>query len=412
MHSVTSGASNRKTRATLFVMLIVLIMLGSYSSYGKEVDPVSITADYPGGNIIVERVEGDTVFLRTDLRDTERWWFYWNFKVKHAQGRTVTFKFTERNPVGVLGPAVKEGNEIPWRWLGKRSVSGASFSYTFPEESTTIQFAFAVPYLDSDLKKWITYHKDSDALRVGPFCTSAQGRKVTYLKVGCIKKAPHYYVLLTARHHACESMASFVLEGLLSAVLAEDEIGAWFQDNVFILAIPFMDTDGVENGDQGKSRRPRDHNRDYIGESIHPEVAAIRDMIPGSLDSRLKVALDLHCPYISGKHNEEIYIVGSPDAAIWKQQQIFGALLEENNTSPLPYYASSNLPFGQAWNTSTNYSAGKSFGRWAGELEGISLAASLEIPYANASGEAVTPESARAFGESLAKTIKTYLESL
>ena len=52
-------------------------------------------------------------------------------------------------------------------------------------------------------------------------------------------------------------------------MLADNEDGYWFRRNVEVLAIPFMDKDGVEEGDQGKNRKPRDHNRDYIGQSVH-----------------------------------------------------------------------------------------------------------------------------------------------
>jgi len=34
---------------------------------------LAVDADFPGGNIIVEGLDGDTIFLRQDLRDTEGW---------------------------------------------------------------------------------------------------------------------------------------------------------------------------------------------------------------------------------------------------------------------------------------------------------------------------------------------------
>ena len=45
-----------------------------------------------------------------------------------------------------------------------------------------------------------------------------------------------------------------------------------------------------------------------------------------------------------------------------------------------------------------------------GELPGIGLATTFEIPYANASGQPVTADSARAFGRDLAKALRRYLE--
>ena len=46
--------------------------------------------------------------------------------------------------------------------------------------------------------------------------------------------------------------------------------------------VPFVDKDGVEEGDQGKNRAPRDHNRDYAGASMYPETGALRELGEGA----------------------------------------------------------------------------------------------------------------------------------
>jgi len=394
------------------VLLMGWVAVNDFSrSWADVAAAFTIDSAFPGGNIIVEGVDGDTVHLRPDLRDTEGWWFYWNFRVSGAAGRTLHFRFSGRNPIGVRGPAVSVDGGATWSWLGAGHVRDSAFAYAFPAELGEAWFAFSVPYQESDLHDFLERHEGSSAMVLEQLCTSAKGRRVEALRAGRLDAEPRYRVLLTARHHACETMASFALEGLLSAVLAEEEDGQWFRRNVEVLAVPFMDKDGVEEGDQGKNRRPHDHNRDYAVTSIYPEVAALRARGPGWSKGRLRVALDLHCPYIRGKHNEDIYIVGSPEEAIWAQQQSFAALLEEINESPLPYRATSNLPFGQGWNKPDNFTSGKSFSRWAGEIDAVRLSGTLEIPYANAGGAAVIPDSARSFGRSLAKAIRAYLET-
>jgi hypothetical protein len=132
--------------------------------------------------------------------------------------------------------------------------------------------------------------------------------------------------------------------------------------------------------------------------------------VPGWAEGKLRAAIDLHCPWIRGEHNEVIYFVGGPDQAIWTRAMDLSRVLESTRTGPLPYHVEDNLAFGQAWNTDKNYASGKSFGRWAGELPGIDIATAIEIPYANAGGVAVTPESARAFGHDLARALRLYLE--
>ena len=124
--------------------------------------------------------------------------------------------------------------------------------------------------------------------------------------------AAEHRVAFTCRHHSCESMASYVLEGVMAAVLADDSggDGKWLRERVEFFVVPIVDLDGVEDGDQGKNRKPRDHNRDYAGESIYPQVKAIRETLPKWADGKLRVAIDLHCPAVRGTHNEWIYFVG------------------------------------------------------------------------------------------------------
>ena len=370
-----------------------------------------IDADYPGGNILFERIENDVVHVRQDLRDTEGWWFYWNFRVRGAASRLLTFRFTDRNPIGVRGPAVSTDGGASWSWLGSQAVDGPSFRYAFGRDANDVRFCFAIPYQEADLKRFLDRHAANASLQLDTLCKTHKGRTVERLHAGKLAGEPEYRVLVTCRHHACETMASWSLEGLMEGLLSDTDDGAWLRWNVELMAIPFMDKDGVEDGDQGKNRRPHDHNRDYAGEAIYREVRALRELVPHWSRGRLRVAIDLHDPHIRGPHNDVIYQVGSRNAATWEEQRAFGAILEAARTGPLPYHAKDDLPFGQAWNKAQNYSAGRGFGSWAGELKDIRLATTIELPYADASGGEVTPATARAFGRDLARAIAKYLAS-
>ncbi len=369
-----------------------------------------IDTAFPGGNIIVDRIEGDIVFLRPDLRDTSTWWFYWHFRVRGAAGRTLTFQFVGKNPIGTQGPAVSTDGGETWSWLGLHVVKNSSFKYTFDEQSREVRFCFSIPYLEANLDELLRRYTGNPYLAIQRLCRTPKGRAVELLYAGKIEGQPKYRILLTARHHACEMIASYTLEGLLEAILAETDLGRWFRNNVGIMAVPFVDKDGVEDGDQGKNRKPHDHNRDYANQSIYPSVRAIRQFVPEWSGGKLDVVLDLHCPYISGKNNEVIYLVGSSNPAIWKQQQKFAAVLESVKIGSLPYSSESSLPFGTDWNTAKNYGEQKSCGRWGAEQSGIRLATTIEIPYANVGTIVVTCNNARAFGKDLALALRHYLE--
>ncbi len=74
------------------------------------------------------------------------------------------------------------------------------------------------------------------------------------------------HIALISRHHACESTGTFVLEGVIAALLKNPI------PDTTVFCVPMVDFDGVCTGDHGKRRNPNDHNRDYtVGESaIYP----------------------------------------------------------------------------------------------------------------------------------------------
>jgi hypothetical protein len=378
---------------------------------------VTIDADFPGGNIVVDEIEGDHVWLHQDIRDTTEWWFYWQFRVRGAAGRTLSFEFTDGDVFSTRGPAVSVDGGTTWRWLGLEACEGTTFTYGFGPNTDSARFCFAIPYQASHLRAFLARYGDCPALRAGVLCQTRKGREVEVLYLG-VPTEPRYRVLLTARHHACESIASYSLEGLMREVLADSEVGRWLREYVAFMVVPFVDKDGVEDGDQGKSRRPRDHNRDYgtyvdpSAPSLYAVPAALRSQVPAWSEGKLRMALDLHCPWIRGEHNESIYFVGSPNKDHWCKVTTFASVLERVQTGPLPYHQEDNLPFGEAWNTVDNVAEGRPFSRWAAQLSGVDVASTLEIPYANVGTETVTADKARAFGADVARAIRQYLADL
>jgi hypothetical protein len=369
---------------------------------------LAVDADFPGGNIIVEGLDGDTIFLRQDLRDTEGWWFYWYFRVRGGNGRELTFHFVNKDVFTCNGPAVKV-DENPWSWLGRESVRGTSFTIEIPPDAREVRFCLAMPYLAADLGRFMDRHAKNPHLRVVEHCITPKGRPTERLHLGCLSGRPRCRVLITCRHHACEMMASWVLEGLMEAILTGPE-APWFCENVEFAVVPFMDKDGVEDGDQGKNRRPHDHNRDYRDEPIYPSVQAMKEFAPPWSEGHLLAALDLHCPYIRGRRDEEIFLVGSPYERIQREIDRFAAILQTTSADTLPYDPKDNIPFGVEWNNASPDRA-YTFCRWASHLEGIRLACTLEFPYACAGGRVVDISSSRAFGYSLARALRRYLET-
>jgi hypothetical protein len=384
------------------------IVSGDNSAMSIEID-----SDFPGGNIVIENVDGDDVRLHQDLRDTPSDWFYWCFCVRGAEGRTLRFTFTRSCALGVRGPAVSLDDGETWNWLGNDVVNGSAFSYVFPKDAPKVMVSFAMPYQESHWLHFVDGLSNPPLFSCHKLCTTAKGRDVEYMLVGCQGAEPQHRVAITCRHHCCEMMTNYVLEGLFQWVVEDSGAESqWLRDNVQFFLVPFMDKDGVEDGDQGKGRQPRDHGRDYEGESMFASTEAIRRLLPGWGGDQLRVGLDLHCPWISGAHHEVIYLVGSQHHRIVQEQQRFSEILESVGRGPLPFLAADFLPFGRAWNTEKNYLGGKEFSCWVAGLPAVALGTTIEIPYANAGGAEVNQESARSFGKDLGMALTSYLRTL
>ncbi len=383
---------------------------------------IKVDAGFAGGNVAVVKVDGEAVHVAPDLRDTQKgqWWFYWCFRLRAPAGKSVRVVFTERNPIGVRGPAVSEDGGKSWKWLGAKAVRSAkrdgktewSFEAAVPDGKEEVRYAFCPNYLQSHLDAFHKEFKDNPALKVEELCRSRKDRSVELIRAGCLDpKKARGTLILTSRHHACEAMATYAIDGFLRAVLADDELGKRWRANWAVLAVPFVDKDGVEAGDQGKNRAPHDHNRDYNAKPLYPEVAALMKL-GGGIADRVVAAMDLHCPHISGEWNDRVYLVGAPEKAVWEGQQAFAKSLEKVQTGTIKFRARDCLEYGTAWNTKGNFTQGQSSSGWARETyPKARLVTTVEIAYADALGQEVNADSARALGRDMAAALAKVLAS-
>ncbi len=372
---------------------------------------ILVDGDIPAGNIVVEGVAGDTIRLRQDLRDSPDW-FYWAFRVRGAAGRTLNFKFTGRPaPVSARGPAVTKDGGRTWAFAA-RSSSPDGFTYAFGPDEREVWFYQTFQYLPPDWDAFLKRHAaDRGRLfETGELCKSRKGRSVPKAVFGRIDGKARYRVFLSSRHHCGEATGTFVLEGFVGQVFAEGALGEWLRENVEILAVPFVDYDGVVDGDQGKNRRPHDHNRDYSA-FLHPETKAIAEWIASRADNDIDVFLDLHSPWVRGGENEMVFLTYGSNEQGNAAKRRWGELLEKAQTGSLAYRASDNFPWNFKWNKSSNVATGlKSSTGWAFDaLRGPRMVATYEIPFAKANGKTVTPQACRELGAASAQTLRDFL---
>ncbi len=347
-----------------------------------------IHASFPGGNIRVLSVSGDTITLAPDMRDSSIDWFYWHFCVEGAQGKTLRFVFSPSQWVGPFGAAVSRDG-IEWAFSDTASPDQKSFAYTFGQAEDTVFFCHDMHYSPKRFDR----AADRLGLTVFPFCRSKTGREVPAVMLGDGTE----WILLTSRHHCCESTGTYVMEGMLAEYTKRPIPGTR------LLAIPFMDMDGVVMGDQGKCRRPHDHNRDYADESRYPEVAAVRAF---AAEHPVRWALDLHSPNHMGGRSGTCYSV-CPNDRMSHAMRRFGARLAIKTREIkdcMAYEQKNDVEVGQEWNVESPGLC--SFSRYFALLHGIKLAHTLETTYFGTAGNRVSQARLVTLGRAMMETLR------
>jgi hypothetical protein len=347
-----------------------------------------IDNEFEGGNIQVLEVEGDTVRLAVELRDTEGDWFYWAFRVRGAQGRTLTFDFGDKAYVGYFGAAVSRDN-YTWHWSESASEDYQRFSHTFAPDEDEVYFCHNMRF-GIDRFTALAAELDLPLERLG---VSRKGRVIPFVQFGEGEKT----LLLTSRHHACESTGSYVMEGMLRE-LRPNPIPGWT-----VVAVPFMDLDGVVDGDQGKNRRPHDHNRDYLGEPLYETVRWAKAL---GESRQVVYDLDLHSPWHFGGRNDVCFIVRKGEECRATQAR-FGELMERRVgevPGALRYETKDDLDSGVEWNSGVALAAsGVVF--W-NKQPSVRLAVSIETPYFGTPDNRVTQESLVLFGTGIGRAVR------
>ena len=321
---------------------------------------IEISTAFCGGNAKDVSFDGKTVKFHPDIRDTDGDWFYWALEVKGAGGMTLSFDMSPKNYVGYFGAAVSHDLHS-WKWSDTANEDRTGFTYTFAPDENDVFFAHDMLYHPSDFYSFAEKH----GLSVSILCTDRKGTPVPYLEIGRGSRV----ILLTARHHCCESTGNYGMEGIIDEYMKNP------LPDSRIVAIPFIDADGVVAGDQGKNRFPHDHNRDYI-DGIYPAVRAVRSIMG---QGHTLAVFDLHSPWHLSGRNDKVFIVRNGTSDI-EDFRLMGRCFESEITpDAMRYRTSDDIDPGVEWNVSGSQRL--ACGSWCGTFPGVDLSFSLETTY-------------------------------
>lgn len=373
-----------------------------------------LRCDYPGGNVKINSLQPGRAEIEADLRGNAQPWFYWNFEAKAEKPGTVKFLFpVNRQQLSAQGPAISTDGGSSWRWLGKENSSFLSpepegkrdsFIWNFSKAGETVRFAQGIPYQKADLDAFLKKQQGSPYLESSILPRTLGGRETPLLKImdksgdSSSSSAPKRKILLSARHHACEAIASRVMEGFLEEALSDSEAGKRFREKFILYAVPFVDLDGVESGDQGKGRKPFDHNRDYgLETQRYPETRAILEL---QKKENISIGLDLHAPSVRNDIHEAFYFDGLRTPSNQANTQEFALWIAEES----PRMIGNTLNLLKAKKRNVSASSGTSFAHYFAEVPEMIYAVTIECPYANSNPD-YDAEAAKEYGRGLLRAM-------
>lgn len=399
-----------------FLVHVVLVISVTFIHSACQRSGVIIQADFPGGNIIKDSMVNHTIYVRPDQKGTDTTkgnWFYWYFEISGAQGSEKEFVFNQQHSLTRKGPAFSKDNGQSWQFLFPDTLASLDdFTFTFGKEDRRVQFCLTIPYVEEDFRVF----EASMQKRFEPFMqqhdltATNQGRNVPYYTLkGNSGQEIQKTLFFTSRHHACESTANFVLEGMME-YFAERLLEKDTQvDLMRLVAVPFVDLDGVQLGEQGKDRYPHDHNRDYI-QFIYPETKAITEVFKELSEETAVIAIDMHCPWIKYNQNERLFFIGQEKREFNDELKALSHTIARKHQGELPFDSDISIfPFGKDWNSRTIEESRQtrlmSFAQWCSMQPNVVMATTLEVPYASVMGATITRDNLREFGRSVMKSI-------
>jgi hypothetical protein len=276
-----------------------------------------VSADFEGGSAIVESVDQDKRVVRLmpggdPQRGWPCWWFVRVDGLEKDERMTLDLGGSDR-PARNNGKDTGKPLAANWAMPVKAAVSSdrekwmksapgkrekGRMLYEITGTGGPMWIAWGPPFTPSDTDALLTQmEKRLSSAKSFELAQTREKRPVRGLRVSEGEGAARRGVWVQARQHAWESGASWVARGFAEWLASDDADARWLRANAEVVIVPIMDVDNVATGNGGKEAAPRDHNRDWDDQPIHPEVAAAQQQLRAwAKEGRLDVFLELHNP--------------------------------------------------------------------------------------------------------------------
>lgn len=109
------------------------------------------------------------------------------------------------------------------------------------------------------------------------------------------------YIIVCARVHPGETVASFIMEGFLQFITGSSQEAIDLRRNVVFKVVPMINPDGVIAGNYRSSLSGNDLNRQFINPNpkLHPEVSQLKALVSQIISKAtegepLRAYIDIH----------------------------------------------------------------------------------------------------------------------
>lgn len=278
-------------------------------------------ASFEGGNLRQVRLEGDGSFEVLLCGDTNRsahcQWFC--FDVEVSKPRLVRFHIIMAKPSSTFSRgqrvAVREPGQTDWQRAGidyvyfpnryaiasRRGYYTLAFSLPLLAGRTRVAHFF--PYLFNDLLGDLRrLHPAGDWLEVQDLGPTAGSRPLLMLTVTDFAapreiRRQRHCVVISARVHPGEAPASFMMRGVLEALLSSSSEAQSLRKGFVFVVFPMLNPDGVADGNGRANSAGLDLNRHWESPPASSEIAAVKGQIErlhGTYHGGVLAFLDLH----------------------------------------------------------------------------------------------------------------------
>ncbi|HUU69501.1 MAG TPA: M14-type cytosolic carboxypeptidase [Planctomycetota bacterium] len=239
---------------------------------------------------------------------------HWHFQLQGAPETDLTLVlhnfenvYNARPGVAVSGRSIcyvsQDGEQ--WKVIPAEFLDGNLLRLRVHLEGSSLYMARLEPYRATDLARLLDEIRSARLVEIEPIGKTVEGRPLEIVRVGD-PQAPHG-VLLRARAHAWEPGGNWVVQGLIRALLEDDETSRECLKRCCVYVMPMANKDAVARGLTRFNMLGRDLNRNWdrpADPKLAPENYALETWIRRMIrqGKPLDLAIDMHNDEGGGLH--------------------------------------------------------------------------------------------------------------